>query len=599
MKNITKIKKKVDKVEKKQLSPKNIQFNNNEICSLNDIGICLSSLSINNCPIFSLTSLRNFESIKTFQAKNALIFSFKDANQSKKIENISFEGCPITKYPYYRLMVLLLFNLNENNLKKIDSTPITEEERAIAKNCMNKFSSHNNESSLIQSFLKNGGIIRSIDDLSPEIIRKKISPNIVPPSDAISFPLCLNSNSFSPFFTKKAIRNEIDQKSNKIANTSIEKKICDFQNELRSCQLDVDDIFSEFDLLNSTAPISPLYERIQIVQKRIDDAILKMENIELPNDVSKDLKTAHEFLKAITTIVKKYQSNEQKLQNYLVNLRKSCKAKISTISNSKISQFCQDYLDILKKLISVIKFIKNPKEFSIDFAVSNISKISEINDSFVLPYVKIIEKIFDLSQNLLTSSNPSIKVHVITLYQKVSLYKKMPLLYHFDCILKQVAVIQPCLNPDQDGEASTILSEISKLCKIAKKKEVFEIYSNPTSTRKIIDTIKKYRKSFILDAITFRNTTKFNGQMSETQSIDQKILERTKDVERYIKEFENHIEQNKVTTIYIKDRIYDCSNGKSNNTFNASMIKMKNEEIKQKNLQIERLKELIAKKKSC
>ena len=81
MKNINKLKDQKKKTEKKQLPkepPKSIQFNNNEIFSLNDIGSCLSSLVINNCPIFSLTGLKNFESVKTFQAKNALIFSFKN-----------------------------------------------------------------------------------------------------------------------------------------------------------------------------------------------------------------------------------------------------------------------------------------------------------------------------------------------------------------------------------------------------------------------------------------------------------------------------------------------------------------------------------------
>ena len=74
---LIKQKKKIEKSKPQKEPPKNIQFNNNEVYSLNDIGSCVSSLIINNCPIFSLTGLKNFESVKTFQAKNALIFSFK------------------------------------------------------------------------------------------------------------------------------------------------------------------------------------------------------------------------------------------------------------------------------------------------------------------------------------------------------------------------------------------------------------------------------------------------------------------------------------------------------------------------------------------
>ena len=244
--------------------------------------------------------------------------------------------------------------------------------------------------------------------------------------------------------------------------------------------------------------------------------------------------------------------------------------------------------------------IINSPNFSIDFAVSNISKISEIESSFTSPYIKIIDKIFDLSTNLLKcfNNNQSIKSNVVTLYQKVSLYKKMPLLLNFDLILEQIAVIQSCFDGNQDGVGTKILSEISDLCQNSLDEKVFNVYANNTSTDSIIKYIEENRKSLALNAISFWKTTQYTCQFPTIQKLNESILERTNNVGRYIKEFEEHIKQNKIVTTYIKDRIFDSSNDTAHNIYNSSMLKMKSEEIKQKNAQIEKLKELIAKKKS-
>ena len=125
--------------------------------------------------------------------------------------------------------------------------------------------------------------------------------------------------------------------------------MCDYQNEIRSCQLEIDDIFSRLDLLNSNTPISPLFEQIRKIQEKVDCSIKEIQNIELPPDVSKDLQSANDFLNAITSILKKYQCVDEELKKYLTNLFKNYQDSITILTSSHISAFCQDYLDISKK----------------------------------------------------------------------------------------------------------------------------------------------------------------------------------------------------------------------------------------------------------
>lgn len=585
-----------NKVQKE--APRNIQFKKNEIYSLKDIGSCVSSLTINNCPIFSLKGLNNFESVKTFSVKNGLIFSFKDAGIIKKIENISFEGCPIARYPYYRLMVLLLFATNDIKIKTIDSDPVTEEEKTIVKNCLNAFSSlDSSESSLVQLYLKNGGIIRTIEDLSPDVIRRRVAPNIAPPASIKSS--VLPSLSFSPFLTPNAIQENVITKANQLANISIEKKICDYQNNLRSYQLEFDDIFTKYDLLNPNTPILPLYQHIQNIYGKVDKCIQEIANVELPKEISQDVISGHDFQEAIKSIIQVYQDAEGNLKSYLINTVKSCQDNLSVLSNSKISAFCQDYVNILKQVINVIENILNSQSFSIDFAISNVSKISEINTSFVSPYYKVFDAILGLTKKLLNIINDhSIQKHIVSLYQKVSFYRKRPLFSRFDQILEQVAMIQSCLGGAENDEKANTLIEISTLCQNSMEDKIFNIYTNHISTDEIIRNIEESRKSFALFVISFRKNTNYAFSFPKTQKLSEDSYVRSKSLEQYIKSFENHINENHVITTYIKDRIFDCSNDKVHNVYISSMLKMKKEEVDQKNKLIEKLKELIAAKKS-
>ncbi|OHT02380.1 hypothetical protein TRFO_30581 [Tritrichomonas foetus] len=574
-------------------------YKKNEIVCLNDIpNKFISSYSFSDCPLSSFADIHVFEQMKSFITKNALFYSFAGTNNIRcQIEQISFVGSPITKYPNYRLMVLLAFG---TQLTKIDGKNVTSKEINLANNYIS-----NKE---LVTFVKNGGIIRTANDFLPDELNKRLL-QIKEIPEIVKISKIPNNLEFVPFYSKETLETEIKDKTNELAYTSftaIEKATYDFQNDLRTIYSNLTDIFNRFEYLDFSQPVKHLFDRIEEQRHFLEDSIQKVKFIESPNTtLSGYLSVSEKLNTSLQNILINYNQTENNLKGFLELALDKYNAAKTEIAASELNEYSQDYLETLTNLCDILSNFVQKNNFSLDVAVSNIQHLQNIKESRRSPYIPIIHKIFGL-----VSEMSKISQHAETqkLYRKVVIMKKMPLYIHFEQINEQLAIIHSC--EVSNSQVIDIISKIAKLCTIASNSKVYEHYTGYRKVQILVNKIEDCRNSLISKTFAFWKTNSsfieslktFNNISKKDESRWKESLNSSKEkidqLTLFLENAKIHLDNKNTVTTYIIDRSYDNSLTVQHNTGLETMIDFTQKKIKNKEKRIEELKKLIEKHKS-
>ncbi|KAI5548031.1 ribonuclease inhibitor domain-containing protein [Trichomonas vaginalis G3] len=109
-------------------------------------------IDISNSTVKDFTLLERFSKLASIDARNTLIQNVQSAPLHPNLEYISLDDSPITKLPYYRLMLLCTIG---TNIKSIDAESVSNEERKQGEKYL----------PLIQKYLYDGYTIKSLDPL--------------------------------------------------------------------------------------------------------------------------------------------------------------------------------------------------------------------------------------------------------------------------------------------------------------------------------------------------------------------------------------------------------------------------------------------------
>lgn len=205
----------------------------------------LEVYDLKNVSFLSFDGVTNLTNANSIFITNALFTSFNYTQIMPKLKKCSFSGSPIYFRTHYRLMILLAFG---EQIEEIDNTPVTNLERRI-------FNHFNKETiQLLSDYVHKGGLImQNVDEKFVEELKQKQCPLLqfdIPvkhiPINHIYYTPFLKKRDIDQFLLKEISQNERnlkeseevkDEKEQRTLITSIEREIFESQNKLPSQSL--------------------------------------------------------------------------------------------------------------------------------------------------------------------------------------------------------------------------------------------------------------------------------------------------------------------------------------------------------------------------
>lgn len=479
----------------------------------------LEEYNLKDVPFLTFDGIENLSNASSIFITNALFTSFNHTTKMPKLKKCSFAGSPIYFKTHYRLMILLAFG---EQVEEIDNTPVLN----IEKHIFNHFSKEIIE--LLSDYVHKGGIImQNIDENFIEGLKQKQGP--LPQFDIPVKQVPLKNIYYTPFLTKSDIdqflfkeTSENEKNLKESDETSDEKEQ---RNLISTIENEIFDSQSQ-NKLSSSSTFYKVFDQNEI--KKAEDTAFNFIN-EALNKILNQLKDSKQQLPKIEgdniftswiyqPILNIFEEAEEKTNSLLSSL-KSKSASFSFISRSSIG-----YQTIFKKnngFALIINFIRE-RYYQIKcilntyYYISIPEELHEIEDKQILSLFredlgsnlpKLIEAI-----NSLEDQEKKKKLLDDKIIEKVEIQLKAKLIADNTAkSLKKgsvyIALIEKC-------PSSRYFSSFASICHSSA-----EIYNN------IPDTIKNRNKNEALQLFSelenFSNyvSREFNQILNAIQSI--------------------------------------------------------------------------------
>ncbi|KAK8877971.1 hypothetical protein M9Y10_004734 [Tritrichomonas musculus] len=383
-------------------------FSISSFCDLQDFD--LDEYILSDAPFLTFEGISNLRNAKRIFVKNALFTSFKYTSKMPNLKKCSFSGSPVFYKKNYRIMILLAFG---EQIDEIDDAKVTFQEKQIFK-CFNDESLQ-----LLSEYIQNGGIItQNIDEkLIEELNLRKNNP-----APHFCLPIKskpLNHMYYTPFLNETEIRQLIDKEIRNIylekSSEIIEDKeqlflLSKIQNEVFNLtnqnkllnQFKSNEIFSKNDIENiEKVAFSFITDALNTIKNQLQESKQQISSFEIDNNYS-----CYFYKSVMNILVEAYQKTDTILE----------KISLKEYSLSSAIKIADSYYNILNRKSSFIPIFNFLQEnyhqlinlLSSYLIISPSKDLIEIDDTQIqsllkeIPrpnYTRLIEVINNLEDN--------------------------------------------------------------------------------------------------------------------------------------------------------------------------------------------------------
>lgn len=383
-----------------------IAYDPSSISSFHDLeSFELEEYNLKDVPFLTFDGITNLTNASAIFVTNALFTSFKHTSKMPNLKKCSFSGSPIYFRTHYKLMILLAFG---EQVEEIDNVPVSNADRRIFR--------HFNEESiqLLSNYVRSGGIImQNIDEkFIEELKQKEYLPKFelpikLNPINHLYYTPFLTKSDIDQFLAKEISQNEKNLKeSEEVKNekeqryliTSVENEIFDPQNQnklpsrtdlVKVC--DKNDIQkaedNAFNIIRNE--LTKILQQLQDSKKQVpkfegDNFYLSLLYQPILNIIEEAIDKTNSMLASLDSKSRSFSFINKSVKSYYTIFQKSC-------GFSPIINFLQEsYFQLVHSLESYSSIfipdeLRKVEDPQIRFLLkgdiaSNIPKLSEIID---------------------------------------------------------------------------------------------------------------------------------------------------------------------------------------------------------------------------